>query len=290
MTDITTQIESSSSAIIKLWQRVPLVLRAVVTGYVVFAIAGTVAWMAILALVPIPWSLPVMWLVLFFYLKYFSGSWWPKSTAGIRAENFRAVKLTASTWKWSLFSALLIVAVIESGLVVTFRIVEFPAEAWNLGLQYESFPRGLVWLYIILMASVAGITEEVGFRGYMQAPLEKRYSPAAGIIFVALMFMLLHLNQAWAPVVLIHLFVIGTMWGVLAYVSGSVIPGIISHTIADVFSFSYWWTDVAGRFDKRPIAETGVDAHFIIWILVLVITTFLFVWAACKTRVARHSE
>jgi fatty acid desaturase len=74
MTDIATQTESSSSAIIKLWQRVPLAVRALVTGYVVFAIAGTAAWMAVLALVPIPWSLPVMWLVLFFYLKYFSGS------------------------------------------------------------------------------------------------------------------------------------------------------------------------------------------------------------------------
>jgi len=290
MTDIDTQKESSSSAIIKRWQRVPLVVRTLVTGYVVFAIAGTAAWIAVLAMVPVPWSLPVMWIVLLLYLKYFSGSWWPKSTASARTENFRAVRLTASTWKWSLFAALLIVAIIESGLVVTFRLVEFPAEAMDMGLDYSAFPLWLVWLYVILMASVAGITEEVGFRGYMQVPLEKRYGPAAGIVFVALMFMLLHLNQAWAPFVLVHLFIIGAMWGILAYASGSLIPAIISHSIADIFSFSYWWTDIAGSFDKRPIAETGVDTHFVIWLLILGISLALFVWAVRKTQAARFPE
>lgn len=275
---------------IKLSKRIPLVIRAVVSGYFVFAIVGLVAWVAVLAFIPVPWSLVVMWLVLGVYLKYFSGSWWPKLTAQVRTENFRATKLSASTWRWSMFAAFLIVMIIESGLIVTFRIVEFPADAWNLGIDYRAFPLWQVWLYIILMASVAGITEEVGIRGYMQVPLEKRYGPIKGIAFVALMFMVLHLNQAWAPFVLFHLFIIGVMWGILAYASGSLIPGIISHTIADIFNFSYWWTDVAGSFDKRPLAETGVDAHFIIWVLILALSVVLFVWTARKTLFAGRLE
>jgi membrane protease YdiL (CAAX protease family) len=246
--------------------------------------------MMVLAFIPVPWSLVVMWLVLGLYLKYFSGSWWRKGTAQVRAENFRATKLSAKTWKWSLIAAFLIVAVIQSSLVVTFRIVKFPTEAMNIGVDFRAFPLWQVWLYIILMASVAGITEEVGFRGYMQVPLEKRYGPVFGIIFVALMFMVLHLNQAWAPFVLFHLFLIGVMWGILAYASGSIIPGIISHVVGDIFSFSYWWTDVAGSFDKRPITETGFDSHFILWVLILVVSTILCVWAIRKTLAVRRLE
>ena len=197
----------SESTITRYWQRIPVLIRAVVSGYFVFAITGTVAWMVVLAFIPVPWSLLAMWVVLLLYLKYFSGSWWPKRTAKARAENFRDTKLSTGTWKWSILTALLIVVIIESGLVVTFRVVEFPADAWNMGLGYEAFPRWLVWLYVILMASVAGITEEVGFRGYMQVPLEKRYGRVVGIVFVAIMFMVLHLNQAWAPFVLFHLFI-----------------------------------------------------------------------------------
>jgi membrane protease YdiL (CAAX protease family) len=259
MTEINILQNHSVPVITKLWQRIPLLVRALLSGYLVYAIAGTVAWATVLALVPVPWSLPVMWIVLGLYLKYFSGSWWTKSTAQIRAENFRCTKLSASTWKWSLFAALAIVAVIESSLVFTLRMVEFPAETWNMGLDYKAYPFWQVWLYVVLMASVAGITEEVGFRGYMQVPLEKRYGPVLSISFVALMFMLLHLNQAWAPIMLLHLFVIGAMWGILANASRSLIPTIVSHSVADVFNFSYWWTDIAGNFVRRPIAETGVD-------------------------------
>ncbi len=269
------------------WQRIPLAIRAVVSGYFVFAIAGLVAWMVVLAFVPVPWSLVTMWVVLWLYLKYFSGSWWPASTVKIRVEKFRATKLSAGTWKWSLITGLIIVAIIESGLVVTFRIVEFPTEAMSLGLDTSAFPLWLVWLYIILMASVAGITEEVGFRGYMQVPLEKHYGPVVGIFLVALMFMVFHLNQAWAPFVLFHLFIFGAMWGILAYASGSLIPAIISHTVTDIFSFSFWWTDVAGSFDKRPISETGIDGHFVVWILVLLISILLFFWTVRKTLATR---
>ncbi len=65
---------------------------------------------------------------------------------------------------------------------------------------------------------------------------------------------------------------------VLAYASGSLVPGMIAHTIMDIFNFSYWWTDVAGKFDRRPIAETGWDAHALIWILILVTALAAYLW------------
>ena len=288
MSALNSQPRVSDSVIMRIWRRIPILIRAVISGVFVYAVVGLAVWLPIVALIPAPWSLVLMVGVLFLYWKYFSGSWWPKSTAGIRRESFRTTRLSKGVWKWSLITAALIVVVTQSGLVITFRVFPFPADAFALGFDYSAFPIWLVWLYIILTASVVGITEEVGFRGYMQVPLEKRYGPVAAIAIVSTLFMALHLNQAWAPFVLVHLIFIGVMWGILAYASGSLIPGIISHIVTDIFGFSYWYTDVAGTFDKQLIAETGIDSHFIVWFVILVSSAVLFSWAASKTLAARR--
>ena len=75
----------------------------------------------------------------------------------------------------------------------------------------------------------------------------------------------------------------------IAYVSGSLIPVMISHTVTDIVNFSYWWTDVAGTFDKRPIGETGLDAHFFVWITILVVSLALFALVTYKTQAARQN-
>ena len=284
------QSPPSTSLIVRFWERIPIVARAIVVGFLVFAIVGSVAWTAIVILIPAPWSIGAMAIVLWVYLRYVSGSWWPKATTESRRARFRATKLPMRVWKWSLIAALLAAVLLESSLVVAFRIIEFPAEAWALAYDFADAPIWQVWLFILMAALVAGITEEVGFRGYMQVPLEGRYGPAIGITIVSIVFVVAHLNQAWAGGggILIMLFGISAVWGVLARVSGSLIPGIVSHTVADIANFSYWWTDVAGAFDKRPISETGIDSHFILWIAVFVASLALFALAARRTAAARQ--
>jgi membrane protease YdiL (CAAX protease family) len=276
----------TDSALIKHWLRIPLVIRAILTGLFVFAIVGNLARAMILTFLPVPWSFIIMLVLLWLYMKYFSGSWPPASTAVARKENFRATKLSPAVWGWSLVAALVVVVVSQAGFVVTFRLIPFPAEEWTLGIDLSTVPPWMAWGLVIVAAMTAGVTEETGFRGYMQVPLEKRYGPVTSIGIVSIMFVILHLNQAWAPPVLLLLFLMSVMWGIQAYTSGSLLPAMISHSIADIFNFSYWWTDLAGRFDKRPISETRMDAHFTIWVLILVVSIALFAWAARKTLVA----
>jgi membrane protease YdiL (CAAX protease family) len=183
---------------------------------------------------------------------------------------------------------MLIVIIWQSGMVLTFRIIEFPAEAFAAGYDLEAMPLWLAWLMVIMSSLVAGICEETGYRGYGQVPLEERYGPGAAITIVSIMFLVIHLQQVWAPPVLFHLFALSVLLGILAYSSGSLMPGIIAHTSLDVFNFSYWWTDVAGRFDRRRLAETGIDAHFVVWALIFVASVVLFSWAARKTLAARR--
>ena len=179
----------SSNALIRFWARIPLVIRAILTGLFVFAIVGNLARVALLMFIPAPWSFILMLVVLWLYMKYFSGNWWPESTAEARRENFRATKLTPGVWGWSLVAALATVVVLQAGLVVTFRLVEFPAEEWISGIDLSNIPSWMAWALVVIVSMTAGITEEVGFRGYMQVPLEKRYGPAAGIAIVSIMFM-----------------------------------------------------------------------------------------------------
>jgi hypothetical protein len=74
--------------------------------------------------------------------------------------------------------------------------------------------------------------------------------------------------------------------GVLAYSCGSLIPGMIAHAGLDIINFSYWWTDLAGHFDQRPVADSGIDIHFILWVLFLVFSIVAFFWIVRKSRAA----
>jgi len=287
LTDLTRKSQAIESAVSRFWQRLPVVIRALVVGFLVAEI-GIGAWLAVAALIPAPWSLVLMSAFLWAYWRYFSGNGWPKSTAGARRIRFRSTRMRAAIWKWSTLAAILFVVIVQSGFVLTFRVTEFPAEAFAAGYGFRDLPIWLAWLFIVMASLVAGVCEEIGFRGYMQVPLEKRYGPSPAIVIVSLAFVVLHLNQAWAPPILFHIFAMSVLLGVLAYASGSLIPGIIAHTLMDIPNFAYWWTDVAGTFDKRPVAETGVDVHFIVWAVVFVASVVSFCWAARQTLAARR--
>ncbi len=286
MSDLDKQTPYSDSPMIRSWQRIPVLIRAIVSGAFVSTI-GVGAWVLVYP-IPAPWSIAVMSGVLWLYWKYFSGSWRPRVTAEARRNNFRAVKLSAAVWKWGLVGALLFVVVVQSGLVMTFRIVEFPAEAFKAEYNLDALPVWIAWISIIMASLVAGICEETGFRGYMQVPLEERYGPAVGITIVSIVFLVFHLHQAWAPHVLFQIFAASVLWGILAYASGSIIPGIIGHTIMDIINFSFWWSDVAGKFERQTIAETGIDFHFITWVLIFGVAIALFFWVTRKIMAVRQ--
>jgi membrane protease YdiL (CAAX protease family) len=140
----------------------------------------------------------------------------------------------------------------------------------------DSMPVWVAWAIITMSSIVAGICEETGFRGYMQVPLEKRYGPAKAIIPTSILFALIHLSHSWALPILPHIFFASVLLGILAYRSGSLIPGIIGHSILDIFDYSVWWSDLTGKFERQTIFRTGVDFHFVIWVLIFLIALLGF--------------
>jgi membrane protease YdiL (CAAX protease family) len=258
-------MNESTSKFIQLWLKLPLVVRAIILGFLISTIGiGTSILVSII--IPMPWSFILMSGLLWIYVKYFSGSWWPESTRLVRKIRFRPITLPVKQWVFAMISIVLVVLIEQSSLVVTFRFIEFPAEQFTAAYSFlADAPVWAAWLLVIMISAVAAICEETGFRGYMQVPLEKRYGPLVSISIVSIVFVLVHLHQAWSGPLIVHIFFISVLFGTLAYYSGSLIPGIIAHFIMDICNFSFWWSDLGGQFSKEPISITGVDTHFVLW-------------------------
>jgi hypothetical protein len=71
------------------------------------------------------------------------------------------------------------------------------------------------------------------------------------------------------------------------YPSGLLVPGIITQSLVDIVNFSYWWSDVAGKPEYQPIAITGVDLHFVVWLLIFTASIDLFSWNPGKIKAVR---
>ena len=289
MTSLDKTTQPQISGLAKAWQRTPVFLKAI-SMIALVGIVGANGISVLSIALPMPVSLIAMLAYLFLYWKFFSGSWGLKGSAETRKQYFRSGTLSPTLWKWSLILAALIVVVFQSSLVVTFRLITFPAENFLQDFGFESQPLWIAWVSIIIVAISAGLTEESGFRGYGMVPLQKRYGPIVANLIISAIFVLFHLNQAWAPPLLLPLFITSFMLGQIAYTTDSLLPGIIAHTVLDVFNFSYWWTDVAGKFEYQPIGITGVDAHFLVWSVIFAASLALFLWGLGKVKAVRSQS
>ena len=264
------------------WMKLPLVLRSILIGFGVTTL-GVVIWGLMVMSIPLAWSFAPMGAILILYWMYFSGKWNPSNTKVFRRFCMRDTKLKRPVWIWGLVAAFFIFILWHSYLILTFRIVEFQPEIFKIFRDINTAPSWTSWSLILMGSLVAGICEEIGYRGYLQTPLEQKHGPVAGISITSLVFVVIHLHQAWASgPVLVQLFVTSFMIGYLAYATNSLIPGIIAHVTLDIINFSYWWSDVIGTFERKPISMTGVDNHFIITVMVVLLSTILFIVAIRK--------
>jgi uncharacterized protein len=262
-----------TNALLKNWRKIPILIRAIISGFLVSTIGITV-WTVLLSIIMPPWSVIPMIFALWVYWKFFSGK-----------ENFRKVTISPSNWKWGMLAAICFVVIVQSSFVITFRIKEFPAAQFTSDYKLlEKMPIWASWIMLIMSSVVAGICEETGFRGYLQTPLEKKYGPVAAIIVTSIVFTVIHLSKHWAYPIIPHIFFASVLLGLLAYRSGSLIPGIIGHSILDIFDYSFWWTNLAGGFKKQTIFITGVDIHFISWILIFSFALFIFFNSVLKLK------
>lgn len=88
------------------------------------------------------------------------------------------------------------------------------------------------WLVLFLSAViVAGIIEEMLFRGMLQKGLENRFEGLSAIFLSAFVFAMFH-PSPW----LIQILVLGLILGYLAWRSNSIVPSLILHSFNNAFA------------------------------------------------------
>lgn len=265
--------------------RVPVVISAPLVGLAIGLVAANI-WPALLLSLGVPLATVGELLFLAVYVYWAAGGGPPQSLRTARADSFRLRSLSSSQWRWGLIAALAFAATVHAAIVVLFRIVPFPAAAFHHGYDFSFIPtRPLQWLACVISALSAGVCEEVGFRGYMQRPIERRHGPAIGIAISSLFFMLVHLNKNWSQLGMVPIvFGAGMLLGWLAYASRTLVFPMLGHAIMDIGLFSYWWTQIAGTFQQRPVSETGVDGVFVVECAALVLLVAITLGSIQKLR------
>lgn len=267
------------------WTRLPVIVRAILTGIVIGLVAANV-WPILLLKLGMPLAAAAEVIFLGIYIWWVSGGGPPRSWNASRSDSFRTGVLSPSQWAWGLIAAVFFAATVHAAIVVLFRLVPFPAAAFHQGYDFSGIPSPqMQWLAILVSAASAGICEETGFRGYMQRPIEKRHGAVVAILISSLFFTLLHLNKGWSTAGMVPIvFGAGLLLGILAWASGSLIPGIVGHTVMDVGLFGYWWSQIAGTFSERPVSETGMDQRFYVEASALLITLIVTLTAIVRLR------
>jgi membrane protease YdiL (CAAX protease family) len=242
--------------------RLPITPRAVLGGLLVGMVAANI-WPLLLYKLGAPVAAVIELVFLGLYFWWFTGAA-PGAWKAQRTDLGRGGKLSGAQWGWGLLAAICFAATVHSAMILVFRFVPFPAAAFHKGYDLSFIPTlPLRWLACVVSALSAGVCEEMGFRGYIQRPIEKRHGAAIAIAISSVLFMLIHLNKDWSifamtPIVLGA----GVLLGVMARAAGTLVFNMLGHWIMDIGLFAFWWTQIGGTFAQRPIFETGLDLSF----------------------------
>ena len=252
-----------------LWGRLPVVGRAVLSGFAV-AVAGTAPWAALAATNVkygsiVPWAVLPAALYLWLFWRWVQGAGWPQSTSEARRVSCRANALSDDVWGPALVAGLLGLATLVLSLRVVNRLVTLPAQRTE-GLEHLPL---LTAIALVIMGSlVAGVVEESAFRGYMQGPIERRHGPVVAILLTGTLFGFLHFTHPETTLTLMPFYLaVAAIYGALAYLTNSILPGVVLHASGNALGAidllargqSEWQ---ASATPALLVWESGPDASF----------------------------
>jgi len=269
-----------------LWIRLPVLVQAVVTGLVVAA-AGTLPWAALVGTnlkhqPNLPWSVPIMAVYLWLFWRYVRGGGWPRSTSATRRARSRANVLPADLWGPALLAGMLGLASVLLLQGVLGRLVALPQQR---DLDASQYPALTVLAWVLMGTVVAAVVEETAFRGYLQAPIERRHGPVLAILAAGSLFGLLHFTHAEVTLALLPYYLaVAAVYGALAHLTDSTLPSMALHGAGNAFSAfdlfargrSEWQLSEA----PQPLVwETGPDAAFFANAAALLVVGSAALWA-----------
>jgi Type II CAAX prenyl endopeptidase Rce1-like len=109
-----------------------------------------------------------------------------------------------------------------------------PVRAPSVSIPLSSYPLPTIVGALLSIATIAAITEEIAFRGYMQKPLEEAYGIVPALLIVGIMFWVAHLDHGITITHLPFQMSASIALGLLVYLTRSLIPAMIAHGTADI--------------------------------------------------------
>lgn len=213
--------------------------RDVLIGFFVMAVV-TVPW-SVVAVVnlrvspQVPWAIPATLGYLAAMAWYLNGRGWPASTTETRRRHFRARLPGPTRTAWALLAGSLAIVSLWLIFAATGRLASQPAP----GREAAVAPQVLL-AFVIVGSLVTAMGEEAGIRGFMQAPLERRFGPYVAIAISTIAFVLIHLTRGAAALLSNGLFYLaaGVVYGLLAYLTQSILPSLLLHFLGDIVTFA----------------------------------------------------
>jgi membrane protease YdiL (CAAX protease family) len=266
------------------------IASAVLAGVAVL-LAGNLVWGLVLAPLnlrffpTVPWAILPMAAYLWLYWKAIGGAIGSKETAAQRRELLRANPVPAPAWALALVSGLLGYGALLTLVAIMARLMTMPESAPIT--MPAAMPALTSVLLLVMAAIVAGVTEEAGFRGYMQGPIERRYGLATAILVNGAAFGLLHFPNHPGQVLLMlpYYLAVAAVYGGMTWAANSILPALVLHSAGDVWSLTRLW--ITGRpewqivSEPRPLIwDAGMDVSFLVQagaFLALSVAT----WRAC---------
>ena len=129
--------------------------------------------------------------------------------------------------------------------IVLHRLVAFQS---NPLPDFSRYPPWTVIAVLAMAAISGGVSEEAAFRGYFQGALERAGLGPAAVIVAALVMAPVHAQtQGFVWPTLLFYLLVDSMLGALAYITGSIRPGVVVHTIGLFVFFAFIWPRDPGR-------------------------------------------
>ena len=231
-------------------------IKAIGSGVAV-ALAGLGSWGGLLYAgsanpVFLPWVVPAMATILVVAGAYLKWGAWPRSGRAFRRQ---AVRLNAVSLRAFLLALAAGWSTMLCGfcLYVAHRTLAGMGGEGLLALPHATFSS--LWPGLVMAGIVAGVVEEIAFRGFIQGTVERRFGVAPAILVSGLLWAAFHLNHSYfaeEPLLWPAIFLaVATILGMIAQRTDSLIPGIAVHAGFDCAYFL-----VAGLLAPRiaPIA------------------------------------
>jgi membrane protease YdiL (CAAX protease family) len=223
----------------------------------------------------VPWSVAGMAIVLVVALLYLGGRWGPASTADWRQAHLRARLVPGHVLGWALLGgAFALVALVGLWIV----LVELTKVGGNPTIPSSNrVPPVALGLMLVMGSFVSSLSEEAAFRGYAQVTLERVMGGAGAVAISSLFFMLWHgPTQGFQWSKLLFYFLVGVVFGTIAFLTQSTVPAWPIHLAGDLIFFFLIWPQDATR---RYVVRDGADAWFWMYTAATVVFTALAIIA-----------